>query len=53
MRRGRYGEIIENMYWIYRYSLFLSFRGMNMLMIWEQQREYWELLKCKGMIEEQ
>ncbi len=44
---------VENTYSIHRYSSSWSFKGMDMTKIWEQQREYWEQLKYRGMIKGQ
>ena len=43
---------VKNTYSVHRYSSLWSFKGMDMNMVWEKQREYWKSLNRKELIEE-
>lgn len=43
---------VNNTYSVHRYSSLWSLKGMDMRAVWRKQREYWEYLNQKGMIED-
>lgn len=43
---------VKNTFSIHRYSSLWSLKGINMSIVWREQREYWEYLNREGLIED-